>query len=156
MKKLESKALRYVGTLARTLNSKSDLKFKQIGLQKGQYIFLTRICENPKTNLANLTEMVKVDKATTTKAVQKLINLGYISKQQNKKDKREFELIATEKGLEIYKIIINEERKHLEFSFDGFSEEEVKMATYLIEKMSKNIEKYWLDKDLTLYGEIHE
>lgn len=150
MKKLESKALRFVGTLARAINSKSDLKYKQIGLQKGQYMFLTRICENPKINLANLTEMVKVDKTTTTKAVQKLIDLGYISKEQSKKDKRNFELIATDKGLEIYKVIIKEEEKHLEISFNDFSDEEVEMATNLIERMSKNIEEYWSDKDLTL------
>jgi DNA-binding MarR family transcriptional regulator len=94
--------------------------------------------------------MVKVDKTTTTKAVQKLIDLGYISKEQSKKDKRNFELIATDKGLEIYKVIIKEEEKHLKISFDDFSDDEVEMATNLIERMSKNIEKYWSNKDLTL------
>lgn len=150
MEKLESKALRSVGALSRAINSKSDYKFKQIGLQKGQYMFLTRICENPEINLVDLSNMIKVDKATTTKAVKKLIDIGFINKKQNKKDKREYRLTPTNKGLEIYKIIIKEERKHLEISFDGFNNDEVETATKLIEKMSKNIEKYWLDTDNTL------
>lgn len=32
--------------------------------------------------------MLKVDKTTTTKAVQKLIELGYINKEQDESDKR--------------------------------------------------------------------
>ncbi|WP_291582411.1 MarR family winged helix-turn-helix transcriptional regulator [Clostridium sp. UBA6640] len=145
MEKLESKALRFVGLLSRTINSRSDFKYKQLGLQKGQYMFLTRVCENPKINLVDLSNMLKVDKATTTKAIKKLIDIGYINKKQNEKDKREYRLTPTNKGLQIYKLIINEEKKQLDISFDGFNEDEIEMATKLIERMSKNIEKYWLD-----------
>jgi DNA-binding MarR family transcriptional regulator len=81
MEKLEPKALRFVGLLSRTINSRSDFKYKQLGLQKGQYMFLTRVCENPKINLVDLSNMLKVDKATTTKAIKKLIDIGYINKK---------------------------------------------------------------------------
>lgn len=52
--------------------------------------------------------MLKVDKSTTTKAIKKLIDIGYINKKQNEKDKREYRLTPTNKGLQIYKLIINE------------------------------------------------
>ncbi|EGO2713240.1 MarR family winged helix-turn-helix transcriptional regulator [Enterococcus faecalis] len=150
MKKSKSKALRFIGTISRAVNSKSDKKYKQLNLQKGQYMFLTRICEHPEINLSDLSKLLKVDKATTTKAVNKLIKVGYVKKNRNKYDKREFNLLPTESGVLIYKIIISEELNQLDILFENFNEEEVEVATKLIEKMSKNIENYWLDSEYDL------
>lgn len=145
MEKLEFKVLRFVGTLSRAINSKADSNYKKFDLQKGQYMFITRICENPGINLVNLSNMLKVDQATTTKAVKKLIDIGYLNKQQDENDKRGYKLTPTKKALEIYEVIIKEESKQLNISFKGFSEEEKEMADRLIERMSENIEEYWLD-----------
>lgn len=145
MRELEFKVLRFVGTLSRAINSKADFKYKKFDLQKGQYMFLTRVCENPEINFVNLSNMLKVDQATTTKAVKKLIDIGYLNKEQDENDKREYKLTPTKKALEIYEFIIEEEIKQLEISFKGFSEEEKQMATKLIERMSENIEAYWFD-----------
>lgn len=144
MIKLEYKVLRFVGTLSRAINSTSDSKYKRFGLQKGQYMFITRVCENPGINFIELSDMLKVDKATTTKAVKKLIDIGYLNKEQDENDKRGYKLNPTPKALVIYEKIMAEESKQLEISFKGFSEEEKKIATDLIEKMSENIEEYWL------------
>ncbi len=89
--------------------------------------------------------MLKVDKTTTTKAVKKLIEIGYINKEQDENYRRGYKLTPTEKALEIYEKIMEEESKQLEISFQGFSEEEKKLATELVERMSKNIEDYWLE-----------
>jgi len=145
MKKLKYKVLRYTGTLSRAINSKADVVYKQFNLQKGQYMFLTRVCENPGINFINLSNMLKVDKTTTTKAVKKLIDIGYLEKQNDEIDKRKFKLMPTEKALKIYEFIIAEEKKQLEISFRDFTEEEKEMATSLIKRMSENIEEYWLD-----------
>lgn len=145
MRGLEFKVLRFVGTLSRAINSKADYKYKKFDLQKGQYMFLTRVCENPGINFVNLSNMLKVDQATTTKAVKKLIDIGYLNKEQDENDKRGYKLTPTKKALEVYEFIIEEESKQLEISFKGFSEEEKQMATRLIERMSENIEDYWID-----------
>ena len=140
MKELDYKILRYVGSLSREINSISDIKYKEFNLQKGQYLFITRICENPGINLIDLSNLLKVDKTTTTKAIKKLIEIGYINKEQDKNYRRGYKLTPTEKALKIYDKIMEEEFKQLGISFQGFSEEEKKLATDLIEKMSKNIE----------------
>ncbi|GFP75550.1 MarR family winged helix-turn-helix transcriptional regulator [Clostridium fungisolvens] len=144
MKELDCRVLRFLGTIYRATNSKSDYKYKQFELQKGQYMFLTRICENPGINFVDLSNMLKVDKTTTTKAVHKLIDIGYLNKEQDERDKREYKLNPTKKGLEVYEFILEEERRQLEISFKGFSEEEKKLATELIKRMSENIEEYWI------------
>lgn len=145
MRAPEYKVLRFVGALYRAINSKADSKYKQFNLQKGQYMFITRVCENPGINFMDLSNMLKVDKTTTTKAVKKLIDIGYLDKQQDENDKREYKLTPTKKALDVYEFIIQEESKQFEISFKGFSEEEKQMATVLIKRMSENIEEYWLD-----------
>lgn len=145
MRTPEYKVLRFVGALYRAINSKADSKYKQFNLQKGQYMFITRVCENPGINFMDLSNMLKVDKTTTTKAVKKLIDIGYLDKQQDENDKREYKLTPTKKALDVYEFIIQEESKQFEISFKGFSEEEKQMATALIKRMSENIEEYWLD-----------
>lgn len=145
MKKLEYKILRFVGTLSRAINSTADFKYKQFNLQKGQYLFITRVCENPGINFIELSNMLKVDKTTTTKAVKKLVDIGYLNKKQDENDKRGYDLTPTSKAWKVYNYIMEEEAKQLEISFKGFSEEEKKLATNLIRRMSDNIEDYWLE-----------
>lgn len=145
IKKLECKILRFVGALSRSISSRGDIKYKQFDIQKGQHMFLTRICEKPGINFVDLSNLLKVDKTTTTKAVKKLIEIGYLNKEQDESDKREYKLTPTKKALEIYEFLIEEENKQIEICFKDFSEEEKQMATKLIKRMSENIEEYWFD-----------
>ena len=142
-KKLKNNSLRYTGALYRATNSRSDIKYKDYNLQKGQYMFLTRICENPGINFMDLSNMLKVDKTTTTKAVQKLIEIGYVKKNQDEFDKRGYKLTPTDEALEIYNLIIEEETRQLDICFKDFNDEEKAVAEKLLERMSKNIEEYW-------------
>lgn len=146
MRKLNSQMLRDIGGLSRAIHSMSDLKYKQFNLQKGQFIFLTRVCENPGINLKDLTNMLKVDKGTTTKAIQKLEESGYVKKIQNSKDKREFNLQPTEHALKIYNLIIAEENRNLEVCFEGFSEREIEQIEDFTRRMYENIDRDWQKK----------
>ncbi len=129
--------------LARCINSISDIKFKELNLQKGQFIFLTRVCENPGINQIDLSNLLKVDKTTTTKVIQKLIETDYISKKRDDIDKRMWRLYPEKKGLEIYTFVIQEENRNIEICFDNFTEEEKQLAYQLVKKMRKNIENDW-------------
>lgn len=135
--------MREIGTVSRCINSMSDIKFKELNLQKGQYIFLTRVCENPGINQVDLSNLLKVDKTTTTKAIQKLIAAGYINKKRDDIDKRMWRLYPEEKGLEIYTLVIQEENRNIEICFSNFTEEEKELMYQLVKKMRKNIENDW-------------
>lgn len=145
MENLKNKVLRFVGTLARAIGSRGDVKYKEFNIQKGQHMFLTRICENPGINFVTLSNMLKVDKTTTTKAVKKLIEVGYLNKERDENDKREYKLTPTKKALQVYELLIQEENTQIDICFKNFSKEEKEMATKLVKKMSENIEEYWLD-----------
>jgi DNA-binding MarR family transcriptional regulator len=118
---LNSQLLRDEGALVRAIHVINEAKFKQYNLQKGQFIFVTRICENLAINLVALSDLLKMDKTTTTKAVQKLISEGYVNKEQDQLDKRIWRLFPTESALQLYDVIIAEENRALEICLRGLS-----------------------------------
>lgn len=90
----------------------------------------------------DLLNLLKVDK-TTTKAIQKLIEAGYIDKKRDDIDKRMWRLYPKEGALELYTFIIEEENKNIEVCLNDFSVEEKKLVSKLIKRMRENIEDDW-------------
>lgn len=135
--------LREVGMLARCIQSISDIKYREINLQRGQFSFLTRICESPGINLIELSNILKVDKTTTTKAVQKLMKENYVLRERNDEDKREWNLFPSAKAQEIYQYIIQEENRNIQICLTGFNQEESVCAYRLLKQMRENIEQEW-------------
>ena len=143
MSKLHNDLLRDIGTLARTIHYLNDLQFKELALQRGQFIFLTRICENAGINQNELSLLLKVDKSTTAKAVQKLITAGYITRQRCSTDQRHWQLFPAEKSLVLYNRIIAAENNSLQLCLHNFTQTEHKEVHRLIKKMCANLEAEW-------------
>lgn len=86
--------LREIGAIARALDSISNIEFKELDLTKGQYLYVIRICEHPGIIQEKVAELLKVDRTTASRAIQKLENKGFIEKrieQGNKKNKLLFQ-----------------------------------------------------------------
>ena len=145
MSELKNPILREVGALARCIQSISDIKYRELNLQRGQFIYLTRVCENPGINQIDLSHLLKVDKTTTTKAVQKLLAEDYVRRERDTNDKRIWHLFPTEKALAVYPLIIEEENRYIDLCFSGFSAEERAAVVALTGRMRRNIEEYWLE-----------
>ena len=143
MEKLDSEILRDVGAVARSIHSISDIQFRQLQLQKGQFVFLTRICECPGINLVELSQTLRVDKTTTTKAIQKLIEAAYVRKERDEADQRSWRLFPTEQALRSYNVVIAAENQYISYCFSGFSEDEKKIVCNLLARMRDNISREW-------------
>ena len=140
---LTSEILREIGALSRSVQSINDIKFRQLQLQKGQFIFLTRICENPGISLVALSDLLRVDKTTTTKAIQKLIKEGYAQKEHAPDDQRVWRLFPTERALAAYEQVIAEENRCIHSCFQNLSKKEQNNVYQLVLLMRKNIEQDW-------------
>ena len=143
MKKLDSEILRDIGAVARSIQSISDIMFRQLHLQKGQFIFLTRICEHSGINLIELSYLLRVDKTTTTKAVQKLIEAGYVRKERDGTDQRAWRLFPAEQANQCYARVIAAENRFIAQCFDGFKPVERAVVSELVARMRDNIECEW-------------
>lgn len=143
MSELDSEILRDIGAVARSIQSISDIQFRQLHLQKGQFVFLTRICEHAGINLIDLSHMLRVDKTTTTKAVQKLIEAGYVRKEHNEADRRAWRLLPTEQALHVYTRVIAQENRFISQCFQEFTPMEKRAVSKLVAHMRDNIESEW-------------
>lgn len=94
-------------------------------------------------NQIDLSNLLKVDKTTTTKVIQKLIHIGCISKKRDDLDQRMWRLYPEEKGLEIYLLVIQDENRNIEICLNNFTKKEKILAYQLVKKMRQNIENEW-------------
>lgn len=141
--KLKNNILRDIDTIARESHSIYEAKFQNHNLKRGQFLFLTRVCENPGISLGQLSYQLKMDKTTITKAIQKLIIAGYVNKEIDQKDHRLSHLKPTAKALEIYNEIISEKNRIIEVCLKGIKDEDTSLLNKLIETILKNINKEW-------------
>ena len=135
--------LREIGMIARALDSISNIEFKEYDLTKGQYLYLVRICENPGIIQEKLAEMIKVDRATASRAIKKLEVNGFIDKRDDEHNQKIKKLFPTEKGEKVYPFIKRENEYSDRVALEGFSEEEVKTVFTLVQRIRKNVEKDW-------------
>lgn len=135
--------LRDIDTLTREIHTLYELKFKDYDLHRGQFLFLTRVYENPGITLGNLSYELKMDKTTITRAIQKLIDDGYIYKKQNANDKRMWHLYASETCNKLYSEIVAEKNRIISICFDGVDPEEVVIFSKVVNLISENINNEW-------------
>lgn len=65
-----------------------DRQLEPFELANGVYFYLIYINRYPGCSLADLTAVMKVDKAYVTRIVKRLCELGYIQKEKSEKDSR--------------------------------------------------------------------
>ncbi|MBA2937528.1 MarR family transcriptional regulator [Paenibacillus sp. CGMCC 1.16610] len=135
--------LREVGMIARALDSISNIEFKKYDLTKGQYLYLVRICENPGIIQEKLAEMIKVDRTTAARAIQKLELNGFIEKTDDQNNQKIKKLFPTEKGKTVYPYIKSENDYSNNVALAGFSDGEIETIFNLLQRVRKNVEKDW-------------
>jgi len=135
--------LREVGMIARALDSISNVEFKEIALTKGQYLYLVRIFENQGIIQEKIAEMLKVDRTTTARAIQKLESQGLIEKRDDIINKRIKRLFTTPKGDEAYSFLKREMDHTDKVALAGLNEEDKVTLLDLLQKVRKNVEIDW-------------
>lgn len=135
--------LREIGMIARALDSISNIEFKELDLTKGQYLYLVRICEQPGIIQEKLAEMIKVDRTTAARAIQKLELQGFIEKRNDTANKKIRLLFPTPKGLEVYPFLKREGEHSNKVALSGISDEETDILYQLLYKVRKNVEADW-------------
>jgi DNA-binding MarR family transcriptional regulator len=135
--------LREIGMIARALDSISNIEFKEYDLTKGQYLYLVRICDNPGIIQEKLAEMIKVDRTTAARAIQKLELTGFIEKKEDEHNKKIKKLLPTEKGMNVYPLIRRENDYSNKVALAGFSVKEADTILKLLQRVRTNIEKDW-------------
>ena len=115
-----------------------DKKMSKFELGSGTFIFLLPLYHHDGINQNELTKKLHFDKATTTRAIQKLLDLKYIKREKDEKDNRAYKLHITPKAEEIKPEIIKFLQSWTQILTEGFSVEEKKITIKLLNRMVKN------------------
>ncbi len=108
----------------------------------GQYYFLTAIRDHEGISMYDLSQHSHCDKATVTRAVQKLGEAGYITCQMDERDRRIRHLYTTEAAKPLLEHIQNLSRQWAGILAENLSPEEVALADALLEKIAHNAIHY--------------
>jgi DNA-binding MarR family transcriptional regulator len=128
-----------ISAIYRHLQIYINREFKKFGFGSGQYLFFIQIAKNDGICQKQLSHRLLIDKATTAKAIKKLLELGYIFSVQNKKDKRNFNLHLSEKGKEILPEVEKVLSGSTKILQQGLSSNEIDETGKLLNQMLNNI-----------------
>ncbi|MGL5313494.1 MAG: MarR family winged helix-turn-helix transcriptional regulator [Peptostreptococcaceae bacterium] len=137
---------RYIGHFYRYGQSFLSKEYKSYNIGPGQYQILIMLYLQDGISHEELTEKMSVDKATTTRAIMKLEQEGYVERSLNENDKRKYNIYLTEKALEkkdeIFKISVMWEDR-----LTGcLTEEEIDNLILTLRKIANNMNISFIDE----------
>lgn len=93
-----------------------DRKLQPYKLGASLYYFILKIHDHDGISQLELAEYIYLDQSGIARGIQQLVNLGYVDKVRNQKDKRTSNLYLTKTGKDVYQVVedeINSQNKFL-------------------------------------------
>ncbi|MHB1376733.1 MAG: MarR family winged helix-turn-helix transcriptional regulator [Candidatus Humimicrobiaceae bacterium] len=138
---------RWISILYRYGQSHIGKQVEQFNIGSGQYVFLLALYKKDGISQEEISGHLKIDKATTAKAIKKLEKEGYVKRDINSEDRRAFKVFLTQKAFDIKPEIHKILRNWADVLSEGFSEDEKKSVSELLGRMAKNAFVYFEKKD---------
>jgi DNA-binding MarR family transcriptional regulator len=129
---------RQISILYRYGQSYISKKLEAYNIGSGQYIFLSALDRNDGISQEELSAYLKIDKATTAKAVKKLNEAGYICRDIDSSDKRAYKVFLTAKAIAVIPVIQEAVRSWENMVSSGLTKEEKQLMGELLHKMAQN------------------
>ena len=130
--------LKYISVIYRNTNRYLDICLEEDKIGAGQHFFLTYIHENEGITMYDLAKIGNFDKGTVTKAVQKLMDLGYVTTKTDEVDKRVKHIYVTEKAQKVLDRVYETRQIWKENITKGISSQEIELVADILEKMAEN------------------
>ncbi len=129
---------RWISILYRYGQSHISKQVGKFNIGSGQYVFLLALYKKDGISQEEISDHLKIDKATTAKAIRRLEKEGYIKRDINSEDRRAFKVFLTQKAFDIKPEIHSILRNWSDVLSGGFSEDEKKLVLELLGRMAKN------------------
>lgn len=133
---------RLIACLYRQAQSHLEKKLAPLGLGSGTYAYMMMLDRHETMSQNEITRHLVIDKATTTRAIQKLLKLGYVNKVQDPDDQRAYRISLTEKGKEQVPLLRKVLQEWTDILSKNFLENDKKTAFLLLQRMVENALEY--------------
>jgi len=110
-------------------------ELKDLGIGPGQFPLLMTLLHNDGITQEELAGIVCLDKATTARGVKKLEDLGYLTREVNPADRREYSLNLTKKATDMRPRLKRTLDSSTEMITQNLTEEEKEIFEKLLSKM---------------------
>jgi len=114
-----------------------DKRFKPLGLNSSQHMFIFHICQEEGISQDMLAKTVHINKSNVTRALSSLEKNGFIIKKQNQDDKRTSRLYPTPKAKRLYGKIREIENSWALSLTEDFSEEDKARINRLLQQVAQ-------------------
>jgi DNA-binding MarR family transcriptional regulator len=129
---------KWISILYRYGQSHISRQLSAYNIGSGQYIFLIALYKRDGISQEELSDHLKIEKATTAKAINRLEKEGYIKREINPSDKRAYKIFLTQKAFDLKPIIFRLTKEWSDFLMSDFTEDERKIIFNLLERMANN------------------
>ncbi|GEO70361.1 MarR family winged helix-turn-helix transcriptional regulator [Levilactobacillus acidifarinae] len=102
----DSDILKWLSIANRYTRIALDRRLQPYRLNASMYYYILRLHEHPRMTQDQLISLTYLNPSNVTRAVNQLVNLGYVRKRQSKSDKRVYELSLTRRGEQLYPEIV--------------------------------------------------
>ncbi len=127
-----------ISFISRQNHSYIARRLEDLGIGSGQHQYLMTLYRKDGINQDELSRLVGLDKATTTRAVRKLVEGGYVVQEHDPFDGRSYLIHLTDKGNEIKPIVRGTLQDLVSELSQDLSDEEVEALHGLLLKVAKN------------------
>lgn len=135
---------RCVSVLDRLMKMYYDHELADFEIGWGQQFYVEYIYDHPGASAQEMVEYIRVDKATLTKIIKKLIRIGYVKVVSDEKDKRVRHLYLTGKAVPAVKRIKEIHRDFYTTICSGISAQDIHLTEQALAHMVENInQKVW-------------
>ncbi|MDG6243131.1 MAG: MarR family transcriptional regulator [Methanolobus sp.] len=130
---------RDISHLFRSINIYLSKELEPYGIGSGQFPFFMRLLHQDGVSQETLASSLRYDRATITRSVNKLEEMGYVTRKRDPCDKRAYCIYLTDKGREMDHVLIDVSIRLNDTLLRGFSDKEKAMFISLVEKAAMNI-----------------
>lgn len=130
---------RYISQIHRKGGSFISKELSGLGIGSGQFMFLLELYRGDGRSQEDLAETLNIDKGTTARAIKKLEEEGFLTREKDEVDKRAYKLYLTDKGKDIKESIYKVMSKWEIHMTSNLTEEEGKIVKTLLQKICMTI-----------------
>ena len=134
---------RYIGRLEKLRRQFLNNRLKAYKLKGSMFLMLLFLDKNPGSSQDSLVDFIGIDKSGIARKCRKMDDLGYITREQDENNRRQYNLFLTDAGRELLPVIRELLSEWSDGITDGMDIREKKELIRLLEMMVDNaVRKY--------------
>lgn len=139
----------YFNKIDKMAHSFINEKLKNSELSMGLFFYILELEDHDGINLNHLSQCLFMDRANTTRAINKLIKLGYVVKKTDEQDLRAYKLYLTEKGHSAAQRLNDIFIEWRDLISEGVSDDQAEEVLTISKKLYENALRYYETKNNT-------